>query len=277
VEWLSGVARRRQFAHAAWSLPSEHFRRLIGHGNGGGAQLRPPGLLSSLRFRGCFVGAAVRAGHPSLRPRLLRERRFLLRELLALEHHPRCLPHHDGSVGGGEHGNKGDFRVRSFERPPRNPNAVGSAQVGGTVVGGKLLGGEGVLAIGLFHSAQRIAAPQFFERVVVGVNQELPFHWNRVAGIIVEIDSSAEASGGGTPQRGHCGGGPKRGHASWLAVFALLQLRLGIGPGHFRRQIPGRAARRSQRHPCQQQRSNDPCMPNVRPSAILAAIHDEHL
>lgn len=84
---------------------------------------------------------------------------------------------------------------------------------------GELLGSEGVLAVGRFPL-------RLFCRIVIGVDDQLPFDLHRLIGLVVKVQAPAEASRGGQAGTNQDVGGPDGGHPNRCVVLAFDELLL---------------------------------------------------
>ena len=130
----------------------------------------------------------------------------------------RGLPHDKRTAGGVEDGNEAELGLGSADGVPGNPDAVGSAKLGGRVMLGELLGREGEFSIGDFAVELRLV-------VVIGINDELPFDRDRLILGVVEVNTTAEAAGRHLAGLVEDGGAPQDGHACWDGEFAFLNAR----------------------------------------------------
>lgn len=122
---------------------------------------------------------------------------------------------------GCEHRHQADFELLPTHCIPGNPDAVRSAEFGRAEVRAELRGGENEFAIGL--------PIRLLQRIVVAIDDQLPFDGNGLIFLIVKVEPPTEAAGwrfaGGVVHRGR----PERDHARRdLERLFLLRLRLGI-------------------------------------------------
>jgi hypothetical protein len=105
------------------------------------------------------------------------------------------LPHYDVAAGRREDGLQTDTGSFATDAVPGYPNAVGRSQVGFTIVLRELSGRKRVLAVG--------SLPEFILiRVVIGVDDQLPFHGYGLVLLVIEIQPPAETSHRSVA--GHC-------------------------------------------------------------------------
>jgi hypothetical protein len=92
------------------------------------------------------------------------------------------------TFGGGEDGHQADFQLRPTDAIPRNPDAVGSTEFGGAEMAAELCAREHKLAIRL------TATIGLLSRVVVAIDNQLPFDGDGLILLVVKVQATAEAS-----------------------------------------------------------------------------------
>ena len=190
----------------------------------GGAGLLIGDLLAGVGWR---LGLeAARPPHFWRRERKVLHLRRGGRSRGAGERVSRGLTDHDRAAGGREDRHEAEFQLGLAGFIPRNPDAVGIAQLGGLEMLRELVGCEDEFAVGRLAIAAELG-------VIVGIDDELPRDRHRLVRAAVEIDSSAKAACGRLADLIEEGGAPNDRHLDRRFVPNLLWFRLRPGPCFF--------------------------------------------
>jgi hypothetical protein len=111
----------------------------------------------------------------------------LVRQFAAGQYVLRSFPHNDPAGHRFEERMQRNLTLFAAHSVPRNPNGVGRPELGGSVVFGKIVGRKDKFPSWLV--AVRVGLG-----VVKPVNDELAFHRDRLAFVVVEVDACTETS-----------------------------------------------------------------------------------
>lgn len=128
------------------------------------------------------------------------------------------LPGHHLAIGRREDRQQAHLCLLAADSIPRNPDAIGSTEIGLAEVLGELLGGEHIALI------RRTIFRHFTVvlRIIERIDRELAIDRNGVALVVIEVQASAEATRRLVAGRVVDGVGPDRDHAHRRIILALL-------------------------------------------------------